>query len=143
MGNAVRDRSSDLSEQEIEALKITQGIIKRMADNSQKLKTWYLSLCALCAVLAGQELFSRASFLVFVAVSIVFWHMDAKYLHLERKFRQHYQAIIDSSIPNLDKFACRVTAYSVESLPAIMMKNFSVRIYPVFIFIVSALFIVG
>lgn len=143
MGNPVKDRSSDLSEQEIEALKITQGIIKRMADNSQKLKTWYLSLCAICAVLVGQYFFSCALLVVFIAVSMVFWHMDAKYLHLERKFREHYQAIIDSSIPNLDQFACRVDAYNVESVSAIMLKNFSVRIYPVFIFIAIVLFVIG
>lgn len=37
----IRDNTSQLSPQEIEAIKATQDIIKRMAENSQKTKTCF------------------------------------------------------------------------------------------------------
>lgn len=39
--NQLRDRNAVLLPNEIEAIKATQEIIKRMSDNSQKLKTFF------------------------------------------------------------------------------------------------------
>ena len=38
-----RNKDAQLSAQEIDAIKITQEIIKRMAENSQKMKTCFLA----------------------------------------------------------------------------------------------------
>lgn len=40
----VRDKNSVLTQSEIEALKVTQDVIKRMADNSSKTKTAFIAL---------------------------------------------------------------------------------------------------
>lgn len=44
-----RNKDAQLSAQEIDAIKITQEIIKRMAENSQKMKTCFLATCAFFA----------------------------------------------------------------------------------------------
>lgn len=144
--NYRRSRDTLLKEQEIECLKIIQGVIGRMADNSQKLKTWYLSLCAVCGALLGKDFsFTALSLVCFIAVTVVFWSMDAKYLQLERKFRRHYSATINGAVPYLETFLMNVNRYDdeVESVPSIMLKNFSVRFYPAFIVIACIMFLVS
>ena len=47
----LRDRNAVLMPNEIEAIKVTQEVIKRMADNSAKTKTVFLALFAAAVTL--------------------------------------------------------------------------------------------
>ena len=44
----LRDRNAVLMPNEIEAIKVTQEVIKRMADNSAKTKTVFLDSSGIC-----------------------------------------------------------------------------------------------
>lgn len=127
----VRDRGAILENQEIEAIKVNQEIIKRMADNSQKIKNVFLATSALAATLAGSGSFppTRVFLYVFVAIAVVFWIMDAKYLQLERGFRKHHAAIVNGSINYLDQWDFNPKRDGLDCLIKVMF-SFSLLIYP-------------
>lgn len=45
-----RDKNAILEQNEIDAIKINQDIIKRMADNSQKIKNFFLAICGVVSI---------------------------------------------------------------------------------------------
>ena len=70
----------------LEHLKMVQGIVARMAQNSFLLKGWSVTLTAgiLAAAAAGKDAsFSQLALLP----ALVFWGLDAFYLRQERLFR--------------------------------------------------------
>lgn len=123
----VRDRNDILHPQAIEAIKMNQDIIKRLAENAQKIKTYFLSMCALCTVLAKD--IPAHAIVLFTAITLVFWYMDARYLRLERQFREHHKAIVNGSIPRLDYLSFNPGRYVVPSILSTMF-SFSELIYP-------------
>lgn len=126
-----RDKSSLLSAHEIEAVKATQELIKRMADNSQKMKNFFLIACTIFIALIGRGsiFLGVKTCLALCLISIMFWFMDAKYLQLERHFRKHHNAIIRGAIPSLDKWNFDVSRNEVPSLLKTMF-SFSELVYP-------------
>ncbi|EAJ7868180.1 hypothetical protein I1C04_000745 [Campylobacter jejuni] len=69
----------------IEELKMIQDIIKRMADNSFKLKNWCLT------VVVVTMLFQQGvDNLIPIIPLFSFWFLDSYYLHIEREFRDLY-----------------------------------------------------
>ena len=128
-----RDPCSQLSPQEIEAIKTTQDIIKRMAENSAKTKTIFIAVTAAMGAFLKPEVSLQTLFalLVYLALTVTLWHMDASYLQLERKFRSHSNAIVSGSISSLDRWLFNISKYKAESVTSIMMKNFTTRIYRV------------
>jgi hypothetical protein len=70
----------------LEYLKMIQGIINRMAQNSFLLKGWSVTLTAgiLAAAVAGKE---PGFALLALLPTFVFWGLDAFYLRQERLFR--------------------------------------------------------
>ena len=131
-----RDPSSQLSQQEIEAIKVTQDIIKRMSDNSQKMKNIFLGASAVFYALIGKGLaYSGCKvFLAYAIISIMFWFLDSRYLLLERKFRDHNIAIVLGSIPSLEVWGFNPHKYQRESIWKTMF-SFSEIIYPIMIFV--------
>lgn len=126
-----RFRGSILSNEEIEAIKMTQGIISRIAGNSQKTKAAFIAICA--AILTSAKAFDYIPvwkwFSVFMFITCILWYVDARYLQLERRLRKHHSAIIDGEIPSLDSWEpmkCR------DGVPSVLrtMFSFSVLIYP-------------
>ena len=101
-----RNKDVQLSAQEIDAIKVTQEIIKRMAENSQKMKTSFLATCAFfCAILGrGIIALNWRTYAAFLLITFIFWVMDARYLQLERKFREHHKAIVSGSISSLSGY---------------------------------------
>lgn len=128
-----RDPSSLLSPQEIEAIKTTQDIIKRMAENSAKTKTIFIAITAAMGAFLRPEVSLQTLFalLIYLALTVTLWHMDASYLRLERKFRSHSNAIVSGSISSLDRWLFNISKYKAESVTSIMMKNFTIRMYRV------------
>ncbi|HEB9349735.1 TPA: hypothetical protein RZK40_001234 [Campylobacter coli] len=69
----------------IEELKMIQDIIKRMADNSFKLKKWCLT------VVVVTMLFQEGVNNFIPIISLFgFWFLDSYYLYIEREFRNLY-----------------------------------------------------
>lgn len=127
----IRDRNTVLTQSELEALKVTQEVIKRMADNSSKTKTAFIALSVAVLTFSQGRMppnFVLLGYLVFV---VAFWYTDAKYLQLERAFRSHYNAIVDGSIPYLDMWSFKVGALLERQtrIAGIMLTNFTMWIY--------------
>ena len=129
--NQIRDNNSQLSAQEIEAIKVTQDIIKRMAENSQKMKTCFLAMCALFYAILGKDIaeFNLKMYGAFLFPTVAFWVMDAKYLQIERQFREHHKAIVYGTIPTLATWDFSPARYRVKNL-FFTMISFSAWIYP-------------
>ncbi len=74
-------------------LKIMQGVIQRMAENSRACKVWCITI-----VSAGLILVARVDRPDFVLISLVpavaFLILDAYYLALERAFRGSYNSFV-------------------------------------------------
>ena len=76
---------------------LIQGIINRMASNSFLLKGWIISLTAVIlaltkdTIVATQISYFNAILLLPV---IVFWYLDAFFLHKERCYRKLYDWVI-------------------------------------------------
>ena len=79
-------------EQKVTHLQLIQDIVKRMAENSFKLKAWTTALVS--AILAISEK-SDQSYLLPMAgfVLILFWFLDAYFLRLENLYRDLYNYV--------------------------------------------------
>ena len=126
-----RDKNAILEQNEIDAIKINQEIIKRMAENSQRIKNFFLAMCAIVSALIGKQQIQMSGYilLVFIAVTTVFWFMDAKYLQLERQFRKHHMSIVSGSIGFLEQWDFNPHRYRKDSTLNLMI-SFSLLIYP-------------
>ncbi len=84
----------------IEYLKMIQGVISRMANNSLKLKGWTV------AVLVSVLSFNRDSDSRMLLLSIIpvfsFWLYDAYYFMMERQYRMLYNDAINKNEKDLD-----------------------------------------
>lgn len=136
----IRSESSLLDEHEIEAIKINQAIIKRMADNSQRIKNYFLIFSGLIITIVSSmnntdfnNIFVIIGYLI---VGLAFWFMDANYLRLEKQFRMHHQAIVSGSIPYLEQYRFNPAKYRY-SIFKVMFNSFSIIIYPILLISVS------
>ena len=127
----VRDRNSVLTQSEIEALKVTQDVIKRMADNSSKTKTAFIALSVAVLTFSQGKMPSNFVLFGYLIFIMAFWYTDAKYLQLERAFRSHYNTIVDGSTPYLDMWSFKVGALLAKQtcVGGIMLTNFTMWIY--------------
>jgi hypothetical protein len=76
---------------------LIQGIINRMANNSFLLKGWLVSLIAVILALTKDTIVSTdLSYfnLILLLPVIVFWYLDAFFLHKERCYRKLYEWVI-------------------------------------------------
>src|SRR2546427_8485720 len=73
----------------LEHLKLIQGVITRMGQNSFALKGWSVTLVAALTAFAVNQ-HRRAYALLAVFPAAIFWALDAYYLWQERRFRDAY-----------------------------------------------------
>lgn len=76
----------------LEHLKLVQGVITRMGQNSFALKGWSVTLVAALMALAVNA-HRRAYALLGLFPSVIFWALDAYYLCQERRFRDVYDEV--------------------------------------------------
>lgn len=128
-----RDEAYNLDAGEIEAIKINQDIIKRMADNSAKMKSIFVTLVGVGVTLLGMEKVYLSWFIAvgYIFIAFVLWYMDASYLRLEQQFREHHKAIVDGTVTNLGQWRFNPAKYQVPWQKAFF--SFSTWIYPIFI----------
>lgn len=74
----------------LKEIDIIQDIIKRMASNSFMIKGWTITLVVITL------LFKRTDVQIWIAFIplIVFWYLDAYFLHQERMYRELYKWVI-------------------------------------------------
>lgn len=80
-----------MSSSKLEHLKMLQTVIARMASNSFMVKGWCVTLVSALLALSAKD----ARFMVFVAYLpvLMFWWLDAFFLHQERLFRELYDHV--------------------------------------------------
>lgn len=84
-----------MSQSKLEHLKMLQPVITRMASNSFMVKGWCVTLVSALLALSAKD----ARFMVFVAYLpvLMFWWLDAFFLHQERLFRELYDHVRTSN----------------------------------------------
>lgn len=75
-----------------EELKIIQDTIKRMADNSFKLKNWSIAVVVVAFIFRAKV----DSILICLVPLVAFGYLDSYYLALERSFRKLYNEKVDN-----------------------------------------------
>lgn len=90
MENTPKDRAKIL----IEELKILQGVINRMAQNSLECKKWTLALAVGVLSLKIEAISHLYGLCVLGVLLACFYLLDAYYLTQERLFREQYQWLI-------------------------------------------------
>jgi len=109
----------------IEEIKIIQDIIKRMADNSFKIKAWAITL--IVATLLIKSHINNT--IIAVLPLVTFWFLDAYYLQQEKIFRKMYDSKVkNKSNNNSAMFQINTSPYKklVPNVFCIMVWNKSV-----------------
>ncbi|MGL2676671.1 hypothetical protein KVJ61_07095 [Helicobacter pylori] len=94
MENTPKDRAKIL----IEELKILQGVINRMAQNSLECKKWTLALVVGVLSLKIEAISNFYGLCVLGVLLLCFWFLDAYYLTQEKLFREQYQWLIENRL---------------------------------------------
>lgn len=131
MTDTKRDENYQLSQQKIEALKMTQDIIKRMAENSSKAKTAFIAITGMLSAFVkfDTSFQTLVTLIIYLFITTILWITDSKYLRLERQFREHHKKIVEGTISTQACWMMEVTSYPVESSWKAMYRNFTLQLY--------------
>ena len=117
-------------------LKIIQGVIERMAENSRACKVWCVTLVSASLILVAMT--DKPDYILVALVPIImFLILDTYYLALERAFRGSYNTFVEKlandNISSSDLYIIKPTG----AIPKVFMHSllsFSICIfYPVLI----------
>jgi len=86
----------DLKECLFKELDIVEDIINRMATYSFMIKGWTITLVVISLLLSGTKYHHILAFVPW----ILFWYLDARYLHLEKCYRAQYDWLIKNRLTN-------------------------------------------
>ncbi len=98
MDNNPTDREKERETILIEELKILQGVINRMAQNSLECKKWTLALAVGVLSLKIEAISKLYGLCVLGVLLACFYLLDAYYLTQERLFREQYQWLIENRL---------------------------------------------
>lgn len=73
---------------------LLQACITRMANNSFEIKKWTVGLIAVLSGLIKTNSTLKEYVCLFLLIIIVFWGLDAYFLHIERRYRKKYNDVI-------------------------------------------------
>jgi len=108
---------------------LIQGVITRMANNSFLLKGWLISLIAVVLALSKDSWLSCNPVmlcLILCFLVIIFWYLDAFFLHREKCFRKLYEWVIENRpSSNEHLYSLDFTRFKkkVKSIPRIMISQ--------------------
>lgn len=116
-----------MTQEQLKHLDYIQSVINRMADNSFKIKGWFVTLIsALMALYVSSD---KSWFLLVAFIPIfIFWFLDAYYLQQERKFRSLYD---DVTRKKVRLFSMNVQSYT-SSMCSFHMSFWSKTICPLY-----------
>jgi hypothetical protein len=84
----------------IDEIKIVQDIIKRLADNSFKIKGWTVTLIVIALLFKSK---SNTNHILAFLPLVSFWILDTYYLRMERIYRKLYAWIIKNRPNTLEQ----------------------------------------
>lgn len=99
-------------EAKIAHLGFIQGIVTRMGGNSFLLKGWSVSMVVAIFALAPKDADKRFLLIAYVPI-LMFWLLDAFFLHQERLFRHLFDAVANDRISS-DRFTLDTTSIRLE-----------------------------
>ncbi|MGL2435688.1 hypothetical protein ACOWL9_07210 [Helicobacter pylori] len=125
------DNSTDRAKILIEELKILQGVINRMAQNSLECKKWTLALVIGVLSLKIEAISNSYGLCVLGVLLACFYLLDAYYLTQEKLFREQYRWLIKNRLKTDERLfevlPAHQTCQSMQLLSA--MRSFSLFPY--------------
>ncbi|MGN8392556.1 hypothetical protein ACR9KA_04925 [Helicobacter pylori] len=126
MENTPIDRAKIL----IEELKILQGVINRMAQNSLECKKWTLALAVGVLSLKIEAISNSYGLCVLGVLLLCFWFLDAYYLTQERSFREQYQWLIKNRLKTDERLFEVFPAHQTCRCAQFLCSMFSFSLFP-------------
>ncbi|AGT74701.1 hypothetical protein HPSA20_1492 [Helicobacter pylori SouthAfrica20] len=124
----------------VEELKILQGIINRMVQNSLECKKWTLALVVGVLSLKIEAISNFYGLCVLGVLLLCFYLLDAYYLKQERLFREQYQWLIKNRLKTDERLFEALPVQKTCQLTQLLSAMFSVSLFPYW---VLALCLVG
>lgn len=124
---------------------LIQSVINRMASNSFLLKGWLVSLVAVVLALTKETIVAtKLSYfsLLLCLPTILFWYLDAFYLHKEKCYIKMYNWVIENrKITEENSYCLKYTRFEsqVESVFKIMFSKTIIPFYGLVLFILLIL----
>ncbi len=126
-------------------LQLIQDVINRMSSNSFLLKGWSISLITAVvgiAVTTNSEKDRASLLLVATVLVLVFWLLDAYYLHQERCYRVLYAKVQEKNESEID-YSLNATGNNTgyNTWPSAMISHVFLMFYaPVFLILIFVCF---
>ncbi len=114
----------------IEELKILQGVINRMAQNSLECKKWTLALATGVLSLKIEAISHLYGLCVLGVLLLCFWLLDAYYLTQERLFREQYQWLIENRLKTNERLFEVLLAHQTCRCALHLRAMFSISLFP-------------
>ncbi|WRD18555.1 hypothetical protein E5K57_07240 [Helicobacter pylori] len=114
----------------IEELKILQGVINRMAQNSLECKKWTLALAVGVLSLKIEVLSHFYRLCVLGVLLACFYLLDAYYLMLERLFREQYEWLIKNRLKTDERLFEVFPAHQTCRCAQFLCSMFSFSLFP-------------
>lgn len=112
---------------------LIQGVITRMANNSFMLKGWLISLIAVVLALSKDSLIScnaKTICLILCFPIIVFWYLDAFFLHREKCYRKLYDWVIKNRMTSNENLYSLDFSPFKKDVKSIFRIMFSQTLFP-------------
>ncbi|MCQ2848015.1 hypothetical protein JT050_00335 [Helicobacter pylori] len=126
MENTPKDRAKIL----VEELKILQGVINRMAQNSLECKKWTLALVVGVLSLKIEAISNFYGLCVLGVLLACFYLLDAYYLMQEKLFREQYQWLIENRLKTDERLFEVLPAHQTCHLTQFLSAMFSFSLFP-------------
>ncbi|GHS02377.1 hypothetical protein VN1281_13870 [Helicobacter pylori] len=114
----------------IEELKILQGVINRMAQNSLECKKWTLALAVGVLSLKIEAISNSYGLCALGVLLLCFWFLDAYYLTQERSFRKQYQWLIENRLKTDERLFEVLPAHQTCRCVQFLCSMFSFSLFP-------------
>ena len=127
---------------------LIQGVITRMANNSFMLKGWLISLIAVVLALSKDSWLSCNPAMICLILCfpiIIFWYLDAFFLHREKCYRKLYEwVILNRPTSNEHLYSLDFSRFK-KNVQSVFRIMFSQTLFPfygvVLLFLVILMFI--
>jgi hypothetical protein len=132
MDNANAKTNSVTTEELHKELDLVQGCITRMAQNSFMVKGWALGILAALIGLSVDRIALWTLCLISVAITLIFWTLDAFFLKMEKCYRFKYEWVITERSNGNREFLYDLNPYNTKtrkegratpSVPSVMFSK--------------------
>lgn len=112
---------------------LIQGVITRMANNSFMLKGWLITLIAVVLALSKDSLLSCHAMILCLILCfpiIIFWYLDAFFLHREKCYRELYDWVIKNRMTSDENLYSLDFSPHKKKVKSVFRIMFSQTLFP-------------